>query len=139
MGSVAISDMPEAPPSQPTTTRFAERRDESNLEQRRRERGAKAVDEFFRGMFDEEELAAAETAVARDLRFAVDAGEISPLAARRMQAGLTQAALAARAGLKQPQISRWEKPEEFEGISLRNIRLLAQCLGVSAADLLEVK
>lgn len=64
---------------------------------------------------------------------AVTSGSLSPIALHRMKVGLTQAQLAARLGVAQSQIARWESLE-FDRISVGSLRKLARGLNSDVRD-----
>jgi DNA-binding XRE family transcriptional regulator len=86
----------------------------------------------FRGDDPEFDQCLAEAKSERYLELLgeVEAGRITRLTAERVQAGLTQAELAARAGLQQPNISRLEKPGA--GMSRDTAMKLARALGIES-------
>ena len=71
---------------------------------------------------------AADDELYQESLAAVGAGELSRLTAERIRARLTQAELAERAGMQQPNISRLEKPGATIGLS--TARRLAGALGL---------
>lgn len=72
--------------------------------------------------------AAADEELYRESLAAVEAGELSRITAERIRLGLTQAELAKRAGMRQPNISRLEKPGA--SISVSTAKKLARVLGL---------
>ena len=71
---------------------------------------------------------AADEELFRESLAAVDAGKLSRLTAERIRLGLTQAELAERAGMLQPNISRLEKPGA--PIAVSTAKKLARVLGL---------
>jgi len=72
--------------------------------------------------------AAAGEELYRESLAAVEAGELSRITAERIRLGLTQAELADRAGMLQPNISRLEKPGT--PIAVSTAKKLARALGL---------
>jgi HTH-type transcriptional regulator/antitoxin HipB len=72
--------------------------------------------------------AAADEELYRESLAAVEAGELSRITAERIRLGLTQAELAERAGMRQPNISRLEKPGA--PIAVSTAKKLARVFGL---------
>ena len=77
--------------------------------------------------FDEHYAAAGQELYSESLA-AVEAGKLSRITAERLRLGITQAELAERAGMLQPNISRLEKPGT--SISVPTAKKLAAALGL---------
>ena len=73
-------------------------------------------------------LVRARQARYQDYLAEVCKGSMSRLTAERLRCRLTQGELAQRAGMKQPNISRWEQPGT--SISVRTAKRLAEALGL---------
>jgi DNA-binding XRE family transcriptional regulator len=76
----------------------------------------------------EQHYAAAHEEMYEEHLAAVRAGKLSRITAERLRLGVTQAELAERAGMLQPNISRLEKPGA--PISLTTAKKLARALGL---------
>ena len=74
----------------------------------------------------DEHYAAAEMELYQEHLAAVRAGTLTRITAERIRLGITQAELAERAGMRQPNISRLEKPGA--PISLTTAKKLARAL-----------
>ena len=72
--------------------------------------------------------AAADEELYRESLAAVEAGELSRITAERIRLGLTQAELAERAGMLQPNISRLEKSDD--SMTVPTAKKLARALGL---------
>ena len=72
--------------------------------------------------------AAADEELYRESLAAVEAGELSRITAERIRLGLTQAELADRAGMLQPNVSRLENPGASMTVS--TAKKLARALGL---------
>ena len=69
-------------------------------------------------------------AIGRMAQTAAKAGLLSPIALQRMNAGLTQTQLAARLGVPQSQVARWESIGQFERTEVGSLRRIAKALNV---------
>lgn len=76
----------------------------------------------------DEHFATADEELYRESLRAVDAGQLSRIAAERLRLGITQADLAERAEMQQPNISRLERPRAAMTVS--TARRLARALGM---------
>jgi transcriptional regulator with XRE-family HTH domain len=70
----------------------------------------------------------ADEELYRESLRAVEAGQLSRIAAERLRLGITQADLAERAEMQQPNISRLERPRAAMTVS--TARRLARALGM---------
>jgi DNA-binding XRE family transcriptional regulator len=106
---------------------------------RARQLGSKSFSEFLKEHpVTREEEDGALKAVDEVLGREVQKGSISHLTARRVLAGMTQKQLAQVLGVPQSQISRWERPQNFEQISLANLKRLAAALDITVCRLVDV-
>jgi DNA-binding XRE family transcriptional regulator len=108
------------------------------LLQRLRQLGAVEAKEFFAER-PGNRSPDARSAVRRFVGSAVAEGTVTGLAGVRTLAGLTQLELARTLGVAQSQIARWERPDHFEGITVANLRRLAQALDADVRDFFRIE